>query len=71
MYSQITNLWHSLGLFDDWFSTINTVFNIWLIVAQIRSHYKIKRLEQENTKLKQRNNISASIKNSHSTPKGL
>lgn len=71
MYSQFTNLWHSLGLFDDWFSTINTVFNIWLIFAQIKSHFKIKRLEQENTQLKLLNNISASVKKPQYTSKGL
>ncbi len=57
MDPQITNLWHSLGLFDDWFSTLNTIFNVWLIVAQIRSHFKIKRLEKENAQLKQLNSI--------------
>jgi hypothetical protein len=52
---EVKNLWHSLGLFDDWFSTVNTVFNIWLIVSQIRSHTKIKKLKKENLQLKQTN----------------
>ena len=51
MSQQILALWNKLGLFDDWFSTINTIFNAWLIIAQIKSHYKIKRLEKRNKEL--------------------
>ena len=55
MSQQLLNLWNKLGLFDDWFSTMNTIFNFWLIVAQIKSHYKIKKLKAENELLKQEN----------------
>lgn len=57
MSQQILTLWHKLGLFDDWFSSINTIFNVWLIVAQIKSHYKIKSLEKENKNLRQQNQL--------------
>lgn len=57
MSQQILTLWNKLGLFDDWFSSINTIFNVWLIVAQIKSHYKIKSLEKENKLLQKQNCI--------------
>lgn len=64
MPQQILALWSKLGLFDDWFSTINTIFNVWLIVAQIKSHYKIKRLEKYNKELLAENALlKASIRN--------